>query len=76
MEGEGIRDKRWNRLERGRERRDWERERKDWERERRDWRRRKEWKIERRTGASLLKAAQKRAKSRFFITNNVKNVTF
>ena len=90
MEGEGIRDKRWNRLEQGRERRDWERERKDWERERkdwererkdwererRDWRRRKEWKIERRTGASLLKAAQKRAKSRFFITNNVKNVTF
>ncbi len=54
--------KRWNRLERGRERR--------------DWRRRKEWKIERRTGASLLKAAQKRAKSRFFVTNNVKNVTF
>ena len=76
VEGEGIRDKRWNRLERGRERRDWERERKDWERERRDWRRRKEWKIERRTGASLLKAAQKKAKSRFFITNNVKNVTF
>ena len=25
---------------------------------------------------SLLKAAQKRAKSRFFVTNNVKNVTF
>ena len=76
MEGEGIRDKRWNRLERGRERRDWERERKDWERERRDWRRRKEWKIERRKGESILKVAQKRAKSRFFITNNVKNVTF
>lgn len=54
--------KRWNRLERGRERR--------------DWRRRKEWKIGRRKGASLLKAAQKRAKSRFFVTNNVKNVTF
>ena len=62
VEGEGIRDKRWNRLERGRERR--------------DWRRRKEWKIGRRKGASLLKAAQKRAKSRFFVTNNVKNVTF
>ena len=62
VEGDGIRDKRWNRLER--------------RRERRDWRRRKEWKIERRTGASLLKAAQKRAKSRFFVTNNVKNVTF
>ena len=69
VEEEGIRDKRWNRLERRRERR-------DWERERRDWRRRKEWKIERRTGASLLKAAPKKAKSRFFITNNVKNVTF
>lgn len=76
MEGEGIRDKRWNRLERGRERRDWERERKDWERERRDWRRRKEWKIGRRKGVSLLKAVQKRAKSSFFVTNNVKNVTF
>ena len=48
----------------------------DWRREVRDWRRRKEWKIGRRKGASLLKAAQKRAKSRFFITNNVKNVTF
>lgn len=57
-----MRDKRWNRLERGRERK--------------DWRRRKEWKIGRRKGASLLKAAQKRAKSRFFVTNNVKNVTF
>ena len=68
-EGQAMRDKRWNRLER-------RRERKDWERERRDWRRRKEWKIGRRKGASLLKAAQKRAKSRFFITNNVKNVTF
>lgn len=64
-----MRDKRWNRLERGRERRDWGRERKD-------WRRRKEWKIGRRKGASLLKAAQKRAKSSFFVTNNVKNVTF
>lgn len=62
-------DKRWNRLERGRER-------KDWERKRKDWRRRKEWKIGRRKGESLLKAAQKRAKSRFFVTNNVKNVTF
>ena len=62
VEGEGIRDKRWNRLER--------------RRERKDWRRRKEWKIGRRKGASLLKAAQKRAKSRFFVTNNVKNVTF
>ena len=61
-EGQAMRDKRWNRLERGRERR--------------DWRRRKEWKIGRRKGASLLKAAQKRAKSRFFVTNNVKNVTF
>ena len=48
----------------------------DWRRERRDWRRRKEWKIGRRKGASLLKAAQKRAKSSFFVTNNVKNVTF
>ena len=57
-----MRDKRWNRLERGRERR--------------DWRRRKEWKIGRRKGVSLLKAAQKKAKSRFFVTNNVKNVTF
>ena len=37
---------------------------------------RKEWKIGRRKGASLLKAAQKRAKSSFFVTNNVKNVTF
>ena len=62
MEEEGIRDKRWNRLER--------------RRERKDWRRRKEWKIGRRKGASLLKAAQKGAKSRFFVTNNVKNVTF
>lgn len=44
--------------------------------ERRDWRRRKEWNIGRRKGESLLKAAQKRAKSRFFVTNNVKNVTF
>ena len=57
-----MRDKRWNRLER--------------RRERKDWRRRKEWKIGRRKGASLLKAAQKRAKSSFFVTNNVKNVTF
>lgn len=57
-----MRDKRWNRLERGRERK--------------DWGRRKEWKIGRRKGTSLLKAAQKRAKSRFFVTNNVKNVTF
>lgn len=40
-----MRDKRWNRLER--------------RRERKDWRRRKEWKIGRRKGASLLKAAQK-----------------
>ena len=69
VEGEGIRDKRWNRLERGRERR-------DWRRERRDWRRRKEWKIGMRKGVSLLKAVQKRAKSSFFVTNNVKNVTF
>lgn len=38
--------------------------------------RRKEWKIGRKKGASLLKAAQKKAKSRFFVTNNVKNVTF
>jgi hypothetical protein len=30
-------------------------------RERRDWRRRKEWKIGRKKGASLLKAAQKRS---------------
>lgn len=45
-------------------------------RERKDWRRRKEWNIGRRKGESLLKAAQKRAKSRFFVTNNVKNVTF
>lgn len=51
-------------------------ERRDWRRERKDWRRRKEWNIGRRKGESLLKAAQKRAKSRFFVTNNVKNVTF
>lgn len=57
-----MRDKRWNRLER--------------RRERKDWGRRKEWKIGRRKGTSLLKAAQKRAESRFFVTNNVKNVTF
>ena len=56
VEGEGTRDKRWNRLERGRER--------------------KERNIGRRKGESLLKAAQKKAKSRFFVTNNVKNVTF
>ena len=67
--GQGTRNKRWNRLER-------RRERKDWRRERKDWRRRKEWNIGRRKGESLLKAAQKRAKSRFFVTNNVKNVTF
>ena len=54
--GQGTRDKRWNRLERRRER--------------------KERNIGRRKGESLLKAAQKRAKSRFFVTNNVKNVTF
>ena len=54
-------DKRWNRLERrrerkdwGRERKDWERERRDWRRERRDWRRRKEWKIGRRKGAVVV----------------------
>ena len=52
-------NKRWNRLER-------RRERKDWKRERKERGRRKEWKIGRRKGASLLKAAQKRAKSRFF----------
>ena len=56
VEGEGTRDKRWNRLERRRER--------------------KERNIGRRKGESLLKAAQKKAKSRFFDTNNVKNVTF
>jgi hypothetical protein len=56
VEGEGTRDKRWNRLERRRER--------------------KERNIGRRKGESLLKAAQKKAKSRFFVTNNVKNVTF
>ena len=60
--GQGTRDKRWNRLER--------------RRERKDWRRRKEWNIGRRKGESLLKAAQKSAKSSFFVTNNVKNVTF
>ena len=54
--GQGTRDKRWNRLERRRER--------------------KERNIGRRKGESLLKAAQKKAKSRFFVTNNVKNVTF
>ena len=54
--GQGTRDKRWNRLERRRER--------------------KERNIGRRKGESLLKAAQKRAKSRFFVTNNVKNITF
>jgi len=56
VEGQGTRDKRWNRLERRRER--------------------KERNIGRRKGESLLKAAQKKAKSRFFVTNNVKNVTF
>lgn len=55
-------DKRWNRLEQGRERR--------------DWRRRKEWKIGRRKGASLLKAAQKRAKSRFLLRIMLKMLHF
>ena len=45
--------KRWNRLERGRERR--------------DWRRRKEWKIGRKKGASLLKAAQKKERNLDFL---------
>ena len=62
-------NKRWNRLQRGREG-------KERGRERKDWGRRKEWKLGRRKGASLLKAAQKKAKSRLFVTNNVKNVTF
>ena len=48
-----MRDKRWNRLER--------------RRERRDWRRRKEWKIGRRKGASLLKAAQKKERNLDFL---------
>lgn len=72
MEGEGTRDKEQAMESLGTE----AREGRDWRRERRDWRRRKEWNIGRRKGESLLKAAQKRAKSRFFVTNNVKNVTF
>ena len=63
VEGQGTRDK-------GQGTRD-----KRWNRlERR--RERKERNIGRRKGESLLKAAQKKAKSRFFVTNNVKNVTF
>ena len=45
-------------------------------RERRDWRRRKEWKIERRTGASLLKAAQKRRNLDFLLRIMLKMLHF
>lgn len=45
-EGQAMRDKRWNRLERGRERK--------------DWRRRKEWKIGRKKRSFFIKSCTKK----------------
>lgn len=68
-EGQAMRDKRWNRLERRRERKDWEARE-----ERLEAKERVENRKENRS--FFIKSCTKRAKSRFFVTNNVKNVTF